>query len=420
MGQAQQEFERPDTTFPVERPDPVPVRVTDAQREPEIAAEQTASTGLETAPPRPPAAAEVPFDRVFEPELPSVEPSNGALARDEASPDVAAPEPDVEVPSIEQPARVADEPAQEGPIDAAIQSVVSRLPRKDLYPSPVGEEGEIGFRRAAQPSQTLAIAGLPEAQVPAVERPSLAGLAPLQAAPEELDVDLAIAEIPEDERPDFNGLAARPEPETIVVAADLAEAEVGAPAAAEVPADADEDSGPEPSGLARIAPDDEGLVADGLAEAVPGTEERAELSDLPSASPGMPPELDAELAEAVPADEERPEVAARPSVAPLEEDLAADLAEAEIEADELPEGSLAAIGPDEEPAIDDALTAEAVPEPTEDSAEVAEEPLDRPEEIPEDAILALEPADFRPPETPQPDTGSIIGREEASREEAVV
>ncbi len=391
VGQAQQEFERPDTTFPVARPDPVSVPAPQEPGEPRVAAEETAATGLPTAPPRPPARSAISDDRIVEPILPAVDPGNGALVRDDQVPPVATFEPEVETRPADDPVEFAGEPVEEGPIDTALRSLVDRLPRKDLYPSPVGESGEIGFRRTERPAERVAVVDLPEAEVPAVERPSLAGLAPLRAAPDDFAVELAIAAVPEDERPEVTALAVRPAPESEAVTAALPEAEAEAPAVVEEPPEGDV-RGPEPSGLVRVSPVEEDILADRLAEAVPGREETAELSDLPSVVPGIPPELDAELAEAVPAAEERPDIAARPSITPAEER-----------------------------AIPDRLAREGIPEPVEETVgavETAEAPLDRPTEIPEDAILALEPADFRPPETPEPDTESIIAREEATREAA--
>ncbi|MCK4515943.1 MAG: SPOR domain-containing protein, partial [Spirochaetaceae bacterium] len=47
---------------------------------------------------------------------------------------------------------------------------------------------------------------------------------------------------------------------------------------------------------------------------------------------------------------------------------------------------------------------------------VVEESMETPGDIPDDALLTLEPADFRPPEYPDPDDESLIDRETPAEE----
>ena len=345
VGQAQESFERPETAFPSARPEPVDVPSPAEPGEPLVAPEERAVPGLAQA---------VPETRP-EPTLPADEPQPPAPER----------------PAVRAEGAEATE-YRDGAIDTALRSVVDRLPRKDLYPAPVGERGDVGFRSVGRPDEPPAIAELPQVSPPPVERPSLAGLAPLQAAPEDLDVRLAEATVPPEDRPNYEGLAAPPTPAEGTPAVRLPEAAPG------------EDARPTGPGLARIVPGDAADPRGPFAEAEAPEEERAELADIPSAEPPVRPSTPAELAEARPEPEERPD------------------------------DSLAGTSPGEpaELAAEPELPRVAEEEVGEETAET-EDSLERPEAVPEDAILALEPADFRPPEAPEPDEESILEREDA-------
>ncbi|MBU8914226.1 MAG: SPOR domain-containing protein, partial [Spirochaetales bacterium] len=90
-----------------------------------------------------------------------------------------------------------------------------------------------------------------------------------------------------------------------------------------------------------------------------------------------------------------------------------ELAEAAIGAKERPDDSLAATEP--LPAGDlPSVTLE--PDPGEEEVFVADESIEMPSDIPADALLTLEPADFRPPEYPNPDEESLIDRETPAEE----
>ena len=181
-------------------------------------------------------------------------------------------------------------PPVESPIDAAIRSVVERLPRKDVHPPPAVAHGEIGLLAATRPTDSPLAVSLPAAVAPAVDRPELAGLAPLRVAPREPEPVLAEARPPAEERPSIPGLA-------------------------------------------RVTP--------------PVTDPRSDLA------------------------------AARPP------------------GREVPEDSLALVPADPDDSFDPATVAIVAAQPPS-----AEEPIER-QQLPADAILALEPADFRPPLGPQ-------------------
>jgi len=267
VGQAQTEFERPDPALPVRRPD-APDDAPTAAREPTLEPADAASAGLEPA--------DRPAERA---------PDAIALAR--------ADEPLPPQPAV---AAVEQEEPYEGPIDAAIRAAVTRLPRKDVYPQPAGERGELGFRRVDGPAERAVVASLPEARPPAVERPSLAGLAPLRASEPAIDAFLAEAAAPAEDRPQFQGLARRTAPQP-------GARTTGLPGTVPTPG-GPPDARPTAEGLVRIDPGPSRALDADLATAVPAAEERPDesLAAIAVESPEAPSGI--ALAPAPPADEE--------------------------------------------------------------------------------------------------------------------
>ena len=187
--------------------------------------------------------------------------------------------------------------------------------------------------------------------------------------------------------------------------------------------------------IARVDTPRDTLVA-ALAEAaspprnVAAADEPA-LAGLAPLAPPVEQPFDPVLAEARPVDAERPDgtlATARPEVV----DPAAELAEAEPVGEELPEQPLAGSQPESvepEGELAEALPvgeelpepplADAEPQPIEPEADLAEarplederpeppletvEPQEEPALPPQDAVLALEPADFRPPQAVEPE-----------------
>jgi sporulation related protein len=554
VGAAQESFERPETSLEADRPGPgdaAPALV----GEPEVEPEETATVGIAALVPEEESVPVVAAGPVL--------PSDGEPAVDET--------PEAETPAIEPPvtepetvavpdtveAVVVDEgPAPTNPINDAVAAAVNRIPARDFFPAPVGEETDLGFVGLGRPSENGRLdVALAEADVPPVDRPELAGLAPLQAALAVLPASLAEAAVPPEDLPEFAalGIPAPPSagidtaslpvarageeerpvveeparysaPGAVLTSGSLAEAavapletpssdgvsrfsapvepldavlveagvaEIERPELADIgPADAPNaqalnatlaeaavaaeerpdvadigsaDAPSEPELEARLAeaaiageelpeladigpadaPSAHALNAT-LAEASVAAEERPDLADVgPADAPGtlpleavlveagvVPPEspnadavdmvgapvetVDAELAEAGLAETERPELAdVGPADIPLVAEVAALLAEAEPEALERPDDSLAAVEPS--PA-GEVPTLALEPDPGAEEVSVAEGSMETPADMPTDVLLTLEPADFRPPDVPNPDDESLIDRETPAEE----
>ncbi len=180
VGDEKADLERPDPPLPVSRRAAVErdLEPTDLAELPEVGAEEPAAASLEMT--------AHPPDEAFHAPLAEARP-----AIDER-PDPGAPEP-----------IIAD-----GPVDLAVRSVVNRLPRKDVHPSPAVADGEIGLRTVSRPADEALVVELPAARPPSVERPALAGLAPLRIVESDPEVVLAQAVPPREHRPE-GSLAAR-------------------------------------------------------------------------------------------------------------------------------------------------------------------------------------------------------------------
>ena len=511
VGQTQETFERPEMTLDSVRPAPVEF---DAQpEEPAVVVEETeeaetAATSISSLNPAPDAE---PDGRFAEPNPPAVA---VAATEEETSTEPAPAE-------TEAPAVVTTV----SPIDAAIAAVSDRLPAKDPFPAPVGEDRDLGFASVTRPDASqMTVATLPEATSPGIEIPSLAGLGPLRAEPVEPEGTLAEAVPPERDIPDYEGIASRsapsqsvstrlpeasPEDEELPVVEGLGPIHAGTvdPVASLVEAQPTEEERPDTLGLAVLNPDEQPLgvtrlpeaspeseeTPDGyalgprtagvptapdatLAEAAVPAEERPDTLGLAALSPdeqpigatklaeatpeemetpdgyalgprtaGVPTAPDATLAEATVPAEERPDLADLPGAEPDVADVDAVLVEATVEEEEA--ASVVDVGPAPSPTTPpfDAALAEATPldEETPEHSFAAEEPgepagpspaavaaaeppsVTEPElvndstpaeTVPEDALLTLEPADFRPPVSPEPDDESIIDREEPTGE----
>jgi len=523
VGQAQQSFERPDTALEAERPEPT-TEIEPIVGEPEVEPEEVATAGIET------------LDRAEEgvpivsvrPEVPRVE---IPTVEDTIVEDTIVEDTTVDTRPVEtvEPESVEDSPVPINPINEAVAAAVDRIPPRDFFPPPVGEEGDLGFTGLNRPSEAGRIeAVLAEAEVPPVDRPELAGLAPLQATPAILPGALAEAAVPPEDLPEFAAFSMQTPPsqsigeallpvalagaeerpivqdlppysarDATLTSGILAEATVEPPetpnsdavAMATPPAEPVDatlaqagvaeserpelaDIGPaeapteaelvatlaEAGILAEERPDladigqaeapTESEIESILAQAGVLAEERPELADIgPAGTPAVPPldaqlveavvapsespdadamamvgspvePVDAELAEAGLTESERPELAdVGPAEAPAAEGLVAVLAEASPEAEERPDDSLAAAEP---AAAGEVSGVTLAPEPGEEEIVVVESSIESPGEIPEDALLTLEPADFRPPEYPSPDDESLIDRETPAEEPVFV
>jgi hypothetical protein len=349
VGQTQESFERPEPTLDSRRP--VPIDPDAVPQEPVVEAEETASGSMASLTPLPDAD---PRARFMEPDVPA----------EETQEIVAAEATEEEVVEVTEVAVV-----EAGPIDTAIAEIAERLPRKDTFPAPVGEERDVGFANLVRPTDpAIAVATLPVASTPGIEVPSLAGIGPLTARIADLDVTLAEAVPPDVEIPEYAALAARtPAGETPI--AQLPEA---SPEAVERPVA--EDLGPMDAVV-----DTSPLPTDDLAEARV-VEERPEEPEEPEevvvaaaiqeppdlyglSTPSSPVEeiLTGGLAEAVPEEIERPDGYALGPRTALVPDPEAVLAEAQPEAEEIPDvAALTASTPDEQ-AVSLTL-AEAIPE----------------------------------------------------------
>lgn len=448
VGRAQESFERPEATIEAERPadddglsaDEVPFE------EPELEPQETASVGIEGPEPR---EETVPAVAVATPRTPSEEAAG------------ETPEPElIEDPDEPEAAALVTPPGTPGdgrnPIKEAVNAAVNRIPARDLFPPPVGEESDLGFAVLPRPAEPDDAVALDVAQAPPVDRPELAGLAPLKAVAAELPTALAEASLPPEDLPDYAAFMP-PEPPAETLVAEL-------PVAA-----AAEEERPLVQDLPTRDPPSQSVEGE-LAEARPAEEETAEVVDFgPVKAPGGEP-ITTQIAAAQVQGEETPDTAdVGPYAAPDDPELSPLLAAAEFVPPESPdvdsvemvdppvelvEGDLAVatVPETERPELSDIGTAEApelaelegvlaeatpirdeVPEESLESAspgtteilpEVATEPdvgteealvadegIGQPEEIPEDAVLTLAPADFRPPEYPDPDDESLIDRE---------
>ncbi len=236
---------------------------------------------------------------------------------------------------------------QPGVIERAVAALSDRLPAKDRFPRLSREEDDASIARVDTPRDTL-VAALAEAASP--------------------PRNVAAAD-----EPALAGLAPLAPPVEQPFDPVLAEAR---------PVDTERPDGT----LATARPE----VVDPAAELAEAEPVGKELPEPPLA--GAQPESvepEGELAEALPVGEELPEpplVDAEPQ--PVEPE--ADLAEARPLEDERPEPSL-------EPSL----------EPPIETAEPQEEPA----LPPQDAVLALEPADFRPPQAVEPEPEPAPERE---------
>jgi cell division protein FtsN len=215
---------------------------------------------------------------------------------------------------------------------------------------------------------------LAEAEVAPVATPSGDSVEMVNAPEAPVEAVLAAAIVPDDETAtlsDVGPVGAPLDPGIETVLPDAAVAPV------EVPEFALDEVNP-PAG--------EPISAE-LAEASIGDVDLPESADLGSSEPGFLPELEAVLAEAAPPESETPD------------------------------GSLAGASPGTPEEVE---VAAIEPTPLAEVTDVAEEPIGSPEEIPADAVLSLEPADFRPPEYPEPDDESLLARESPAEEPEVV
>ena len=452
VGRAQESFERPDTALETGRPEPI-AEIPPEIGEPEVEPEEVATAGIATLDPVeetvPVVSAQPELPETEEPVI--VETSTDATATDAASVEAVERPPTEEVPK----------PAN--PIHDAVAAAVNRIPPRDFFPPPVGEEGDLGFAGLNRPIGAEGIeVALAEADVPPVDRPELAGLAPLQAAPANLPASLAEAALPPEDLPEVAAFGlqtpptesisgtllpvARAEAEERPVVQDLppysAPGETLTSGALAEAAVAPLET-PSSDAVAMVSPPTE-LVDGVLAEVGVAESERPELADIgPAETPASPPleallveaevvprespnsdavemvgapaeSVEAELAEAAVMESERSELTdVGPADVPTAEEVDAVLAEAAPEAEERPDDSLAAAEPAPAGEVSDVALE---PEPGVEEILVVEESMEAPGDIPDDALLTLEPADFRPPEYPNPDDESLIDRETPAEE----
>ena len=411
VGQAQETFERPDAALDVSRPEETSVG-TPVTSEPEVAPDESASTSIETVTP----------EEIPPPDTTDVEPQ---IPEEQETPEERAPEvvegpvddqlvdaPLAEEPLVEEQVEpdpvVETVPAMAGPspIEDAVSAAASRLPRKDLFPPPSGDDGDFGFSPASRPADgEVAVANLPEVDVPAMERPALAGLAPLQAAPSDLEFTVVEAVAPAADVPELASVGPRSAPDGRLRVSSLPEAVAGA------------EERPIAEGVGPVPPPSATPVSGELAEATPAQEERPDIAALGPVSPPVEDPAAARLAEAGVADEERPnEESVGPATAPGTTPVAVELAEAEAEPEETPDESLMAIEPEPGEAVGVAAAEPAIDDEVEPVVDIAS--LEEPEGDVE-TLLSLEPADFRPPEVPDPDAESHIDREAPDEEPEV-
>ncbi len=416
VGQAQESFERPDTALETGRPEPI-AEIPPEIGEPEVEPEEVATAGIATLDPAPETVPVV----SAQPELPH---TDEATAIDATVVEAVEPPPTEEMP----------EPAN--PIHDAVAAAVNRIPPRDFFPPPVGEEGDLGFAGLNRPIGAEGIeVALAEAEVPPVDRPELAGLAPLQAAPANLPASLAEAALPPEDLPEVAAFGLQTPPTESIGEALLPVARAEAeerPAVQDLPpysapgetltsgtlaeATVAPPETPSSDAVAMVSPPDE-LVDGVLAEAGVAESERPELADIgPAETPAVPP-LEALLVEAEVAPSEFPNSDAVEMVDAPAESVEAVLAEAAPEGEERPDDSLAAAEPAPAGEVS-GVTFE--PEPGDEEILVVEESMEMPGDIPDDALLTLEPADFRPPEYPSPDDESLIDRETPAEEPVVV
>ncbi len=315
-----------------------------------------------------PRAERIDTQPVFESSIPHVAP-------------VAADEPDA-------PAQVTDRLAEPdtpvvdrpGIVDLAIRAVTDRLPRKDPFPSPAGDDRENGLLVTPRPRRDEVVAELPAAAAPAIERPAMAGIGPLRAASDDFVPDLAVAVAPEPDRPDaFAPVRAGVAPLADVM---LAEAVPGDP---DLP-DTTLTMGPRPP---EVGPD--AVLASPIDREAMRDEPR--VAEAPAPVPDEPEDPASELVRRDATDPPLP--ATEPPVAAVREPEAADPGLIRT-ADERVDAAVAVAAP-------------VVPDPV--RAESAEPPDVRPVPVSDDAILTLEPADFRPPVVPRPEEDAMLARE---------
>ncbi|MEE8440438.1 MAG: SPOR domain-containing protein, partial [Spirochaetia bacterium] len=518
VGRAQESFERPETALEVERPKPI-AETPPTVGEPEVEPDEVATVGI------------VALDRAEEP-VPAVS-AQPDLPREE---ELAAVESTVEDTTVDEttaeavePAPIETGPEPTNPIQDAIAAAMNRIPPRDFFPPSVGEESDLGFAGLNRPAEAGRIDVAPaEAKAPPVDRPELAGLAPLQAAPMNLPASLAEAALPPEDLPDVAALGLQAPPSESIgspssgpslpvaqvgaeerpvvqdlppysapgvaalTAGSLAEATVVPPetpasdavamasspvepidgllaeagvAESERPELADVEpaetpdvppleavlaeaevapsESPDSDGVEMVGPPVEAVDPD-LAEAAVTGSERPDLVDVgPAETPGVPP-LEGVLVEAVMAPSESPDSDGVEMVGPPVEAVDPDLAEAAVTGSERPdlvdvgpaemptaqqmEGVLAEAAPEAEERPDDSIAAAEPapagevsgvtfePEPDEEEILVVEESIEGPVDMFADALLTLEPADFRPPEYPSPDEESLMDRETPAEE----
>jgi hypothetical protein len=381
VGQAQESFERPETPLEIGRPGPID-ETTTVVGEPEVEPEETATAGI---------AALVPRDETVpvvaaQPELPS----GGEPVTDETP--VAVVPPDAAEDVV-----LAEGPELANPINDAVAAAVNRIPARDFFPPPVGEDGDLGFAGLARPADNGRLdVALAEADVPPVDRPELAGLAPLRAVPANLPASLAEAAVPPEDLPEFAALGIPTPPSERIGSPLLPMAQVGA------------EERPVVEDLSRYSAPGVALTPGTLAEAAVAPPETPSSDGVTMVSAPVEP-LDAVLLEAGVAEMERPELAdIGRADAPTGHALDATLAEAGPYAEERPDDSLVALEPSPAGEVP-AVTFE--PDPGDAEVSVAEGSIESPADKPTDVLLTLEPADFRPPDVPKPDEESLIDRE---------
>ncbi|TVQ25744.1 MAG: hypothetical protein EA382_06495 [Spirochaetaceae bacterium] len=315
-----------------------------------------------------PRAERVDTQPVFEPTVPRVAP-------------VATDEPDAPAHAAdrlaEPDAPVVDRP---GIVDLAIRAVTDRLPRKDPFPSPAGDDRENGLLVTPRPRRDDVVAELPAAVAPAIERPAMAGIGPLRAASDDFVPDLAVAVAPQPDRPDAFAPARIGMPTLTDVM--LAEAVPGDP---DVP-DVDLVMGPRPQ---ETRPD--AVLASPTERAV--TRDAPQVADAPSPVPDEPEDPAWGIVRRDATDPPLPD--SDPPVAAVREPESPDPGLIRT-ADERADAAVAVATP-------------LAPDPA--RVEAAEPPDVRPVPAPEDAILTLEPADFRPPVVPRPEEDAMLTRE---------
>lgn len=391
-------------------PTPEPEREPDPESEPEP--EQTPepepeSQSADTATPEPSIAAVVNVEPEDEPEIPTEEP--------------AVDQPQLE--DLESPDRIADAGAEEDVIGVAPEPPVN-----PAASSPTASDQAVALERPESPSPNVyptprpplvveldtppdpPIDGTDEAveiAIPVEEAPAI--VATEEPVVDPLDERLAAIERYLDEQRVSSAPLEADPVETIGINEPVVPAQPAGPLPEVNPSvafDAEVSDPlppiPNPVRLSVILPEIEDVTAPEIAEDLPSApEERVAEIELPLAPLG---EDEVEITVVTP----QPRVLAEDEIAlplvPLEEDVEVSerLADAGVPDDDV-DVALAEPSPDAEAIV------EEVQQPEESIAETEPQPEPdpgaealRPTLIPEDAIISLEPADYRSPDPPQP------------------